>query len=194
METIKEITKGNGAGGLNTTKYGKKFENKTNNEIRLLDKGFIKKLLNDNKKYNYYLYKIFDDRTELFFIQNSFKSFVKDKYNIDIYRIPDEAYIIEYNDNRKIIKILEKKEQHVEGSVETKLWGGPSLKREYELVFGEDFKIYYGFCINSFLQKKILSDNKKYINLNIILKESNIDILFGDDIDYYNNLDKWIEN
>jgi len=29
------------------------------------------------------------------------------------------------------IKIVEKKEQNVEGSVETKLWSSPSLKREY---------------------------------------------------------------
>lgn len=54
---------------------------------------------------------------------------MKNNYNINLFRNPDEAYIIKYNTGKKIIKILEKKEQHIEGSVETKLWSGPSLKR-----------------------------------------------------------------
>jgi len=55
--------------------------------------------------------------------------YMKNKYNIELFRCPDEAYIIEYTSGRKVIKILEKKEQNVEGSVETKLWSGPSLKK-----------------------------------------------------------------
>ena len=34
--------KGIGACGVNTNYYGKKFEEKTNNEIRLLDDGYIR--------------------------------------------------------------------------------------------------------------------------------------------------------
>jgi hypothetical protein len=34
---------------------------------------------------------------------------MKDKYNIDLFRCPDEAYIIEYTSGRKVIKILENK-------------------------------------------------------------------------------------
>lgn len=64
---------------------------------------------------------------------------MKNKYNIELFRYPDEAYLIEYNTGKKVIKILEKKEQKVEGSVETKLWSGSSLKREYELLLGNDF-------------------------------------------------------
>ena len=116
------MNKGTGAGGKNTNIYGKKFEDKTNNENKLIDDGFIKE--------SYYFYKIFENKTIYFTLQNGLKLFIKSKYDIDIFRCPDEAYIIETIDGEIIIKILEKKEQNVEGSVETKLWSSPSLKRE----------------------------------------------------------------
>ena len=119
---------------------------------------------------------------------------MKNKYNIDLFRCPDEGYIIEYVNGRKIVKILEKKEQNVEGSVETKLWSGPSLKREYELVLGPDFEVYYGFCVSNFLKNKLTSNEKKYTILNSILRESNIEVLFGDDEDYFEKLDSWLNN
>ena len=36
------INKGTGAGGANTNYYGKKFEEKTNNQQRLLEMGYTK--------------------------------------------------------------------------------------------------------------------------------------------------------
>ena len=190
------INKGTGAGGANTNLYGKKFEEKTNNEIRLLADGYIKSSFTKNPKkaYDYYLSKIYEDKTVVFVLQNGLKKYMKTKYNIDLFRCPDEAYIIEYNTGKKIIKILEKKEQNVEGSVETKLWSGPSLKREYELVLGSDFEVYYGFCVSEFLKKKMVSTEPKYIILNQILKESNLDVLFGDDDDYFQRFDQWFNN
>lgn len=94
----------------------------------------------------------------------------------------------------KSCKNFRKKEQRVEGSVETKLWSCIALKREYELVLGSDYTIYYGFCLNNFLKKKITSQIPKYMNFNIIVKEHNIKILFGDDDDYINKLNEWINN
>ena len=82
--------------------------------------------------------------------------------------------------------------QNVEGSVETKLFAGPSLKREYELMFGPEFEIQYGFCVSEFLQKKITSGTKKYNNLQKILEENNIPILFGNNTNYFETLDSWI--
>lgn len=148
--------KGTGAGGANTNYYGKNFEEKTNNETRLLGVGYVKNSFTKKSKkaYDYYLSKTFDDKTIVFVLQNGLKVYIKNKYNIDLFRCPDEAYIIEYNSGKKVIKILEKKEQRVEGSVETKLWSGPSLKREYELVLGSDFEVYYCFCVSEFLKKK----------------------------------------
>jgi hypothetical protein len=125
-------------------------------------------------------------------LQGGLKKYCKEKYNIELFRCSDEAYIIEYTNGMKAIKILEKKEQNVEGSVETKLWAGPALKREYELVLGDEFKVDYGLCISSFLQNKFISSDNKWIILNKILREHNIAVLFGDDKNYFETLDNWV--
>lgn len=196
------INKGTGAGGANTNYYGKKFEDKTNNQQRLLDLGYTQHSLTNKptksnklaKTYDHYLAKTFEDKIITFVLQNGLKTFMKHKYNIELFRCPDEAYIIEFNDGRKVIKILEKKEQNVAGSVETKLWSGPSLKREYELVLGPAFEVVYGFCVSEFLQKKFLSNEKKYIILGTIFIEHNISVLFGDDANYFDTLDALINH
>ena len=190
------INKGTGAGGANTNYYGKKFEDKTNNQQRLLELGYTKNSFTKNPKkaYDYYLSKTFEDKIIVFVLQNGLKIYMKNKYNIDLFRCPDEAYIIEYKNGRKVIKILEKKEQNVEGSVETKLWSGPSLKREYELVLGAEFEVFYGFCVSKFLKNKLISNEKKYTILNTIFKETNIAVLFGDDENYFETLDTWFNS
>jgi hypothetical protein len=196
-ETKKEIiitstpkNRGKGAGGSNTNKFGKKFEEKTNNVSRLLDSGYTKTCFKKSK--TYYLSKEYEDRTVIFVSQNALKLYIFSKYQIELFRCPDEAYIVEYKSGAKIISILEKKEQSVEGSVETKLWSGVALKREYELMLGSQFKVYYGFCVNNFLQNKLTSSVKKYVILNSIFAENNIEVLFGDNADYFDALDKWI--
>jgi len=190
------INNGTGAGGVKTNYYGKKFEEKTNNQQRLLKMGYTKNSFTKNPKkaYDYYLLKIFEDKTIVFVLQNGLKMYMKNKYNIELFRCPDEAYIIEYTSGRKVIKILEKKEQNVEGSVETKLWSGPSLKREYELVLGAEFEVFYGFCVSEFLKNKIMSNEKKYTILNTIFNENNIVVLFGDDDNYFETFDTWFNN
>ena len=190
------VNRGTGAGGSNTNYHGKKFEEKTNNQQRLLNIGYTKNRFatKSKKQHDYYLSKTFEDKTIIFILQNGLKIYMKHKYNIDIFRCPDEAYIIEYTTGKKIIKILEKKEQNVEGSVETKLWAGPSLKREYELILGNNFEVHYGFCLSNFLKNKMISTEEKYVILNIIFCENNISVLFGDDDDYFEKLDEWINN
>lgn len=185
--------RGTGAGGANTNYYGKKFEEKTNNEQRLLEMGYIRTSFTQKPKkaYDYYLLKTFETKTIVFVLQNGLKMYMKNKYNIDLFRCPDEAYIIEYTNGRKVIKILEKKEQNVEGSVETKLWSGPSLKREYELALGNEFTVFYGFCVSNFLKQKLISNEKKYTILNTIFNENNIAVLFGDDENYFETFDTW---
>ena len=185
------INKGTGAGGANTNLYGKKFEEKTDNQPRLLEVGYTKHKLNKTKTYDYYLSKIDEEKSIVFVLQNGLKMYMKNKYNIDLFRCPDEAYIIEYTNGRKVIKILEKKEQNVEGSVETKLWSGPSLKREYELALGNEFTVFYGFCVSNFLKQKLISNEKKYTILNTIFNENNIAVLFGDDENYFETFDTW---
>lgn len=177
--------KGTGAGGANTNFTGKKFEDKTNNESVLLLDGYVKK--------DYYLYKTFDDKTITYVSQRGLKKYMMKKYNIDIFRNPDEAYIIEYKNGKKVLKILEKKNQNGEGSVETKLWAGPSLKREYEYILGNNFEVQYSYSVNDFLKQCLLSNKAKYeILINVILKEKDICVFFGDDADYFVLLNKWI--
>ena len=193
---VKSKNKGTGAGGANTNKFGKKFEEKTTNQQRLVDMGYTRNSFTKKPKKvtDYYLSKTFDDRKIIFVLQNGLKTYMKNNYNLELFRCPDEAYIIEYNNGRKVIKILEKKEQRVEGSVETKLWSGPSLKREYEIVLGDNFEVVYGFCVSEFLRNKLSSTVKKYTILNRILDESNIIVLFGDDETYFESLDIWLNN
>jgi len=190
------INKGTCAGGANTNYYGKKFEEKTNNQQRLLDMGYTKNSFTKKpkKKYDYYLLKTFEDKTIAFVLQNGLKIYMKNKYNRDLFRSPDEAYIIEHKNVKKVIIILEKKEQNVEGSVETKLWSGPSLKREYQLALGPEFEVFYGFCVSEFLKKKLISNEKKYTILNTIFNETNIAVLFGDDENYFETFDTWFNN
>ena len=211
------VNRGTGAGGSNTNLYGKKFEDVTNNERRLMEDGYTKTYFENTKKktqkentkkkpqkekppknpskktYDYYLSKTYENKTVIFVLQNALKIYMKQKYNIELFRCPDEAYIFEHNDGTVEIKILEKKEQRVEGSVETKLWSGPSLLREYEIVLGEDkFKVEYGFCVSSFLKNKFVSGDKKYTVLKQILRENKIVVLFGEDADYFERLDEWL--
>jgi hypothetical protein len=184
----KIINRGTGAGGANTNKTGKPFEENTDNLKRMIEHGFAKQ--------KSWLSKQFEDRTVVIVKQHGLKQYAKHKYGIDdIYRCPDEAYIIEYATGKKVIKILEKKMQNVEGSVETKLYAGPLLKRDYEMMFGPEFEIQYGFCISEFLQKNITSGTKKYNNLRKMLEEeNNIPILFGNDANYFETLDSWINS
>ena len=182
--------KGTGAGGANTNLYGKSFETLTNNKERLLTQGFVQCKIGKSK--STYLTKIMGDKTIQFVVQGALKQYMKTKHNITMFRNPDEAYII-LTSGKSILKILEKKEQRVEGSVETKLWSGPSLQREYQLVLGDKFEVHYAYCVNDFLKKKVTSlVVNKYMYLNTILQESNVPILFGQDENYFETLDAWI--
>lgn len=197
--TLKNKNRGFGAGGSNTNLNGKKFEDKTNNEFRLLKDEYIFRwtmfngISKKTKKTYDYLYKEFEDKTIVFASQQKFKKYIKYKYNIDFWRCPDEAYIIEYKTGRKVIKIVEKKEQNVVGSVETKLWASSILKREYELEFNKSaqFEICYCLCVNNFLKTKLTSTETKYETLMQILTENNITVLFGDDTNYFETFDIW---
>lgn len=191
-----KVNKGTGAGGKNTNVNGKGFEQITDIESKLFENKFEKKILKKNK-YGYYLYKNINTNTNnnkiIYLSQNGLKLYFKKNFNIELFRCPDEAYIIE-KDGKYTVKILEKKAQCVEGSVETKLWSGPSLKREYEIIMGENFSIEYAFCVSNFLKEKINSDNQKYKILKQILHESNINIFFGDDDNYFDKIYEWINN
>ena len=111
-----------------------------------------------------------------------------------MHRCPDEAYLIRQGD-KYLLKILEKKNQNVAGSVDTKLMAGNGFIRDYKKCLkeaAESFDVQYAFCISDFLKQDYVSDCQKFKNLREILEEDGIAVLFGDDEDYYEHLDAWI--
>ena len=91
--------KGTGAGGANTNVNGKLFENKTDNSFELLNIGYEYENINLNTKNNKHfkvLSKKFDDKKVTFVNQSKLKTYMKLKYDKELYRHPDEAYIIAF--------------------------------------------------------------------------------------------------
>lgn len=193
--TIKPIVNsGTGAGGAKTNENGKAFEQKTENESRLLEKGFIKHRIPTHKgKNDFYLEKVIDATKKIVYMtQGGLKSYFSYFLQKELLRHPDEAYL--YCDgNTSILKILEKKNQNTDGSVDTKLLAANGFVDEYEFCLGSGYKIEYGFCLSEFLKKEVLSDKLKGRCIRNYFAKHNITILFGDDANYYETLDAWLQ-
>lgn len=188
-QALKESkNKGSKAGGKNTNFNGKKFELLTSNYPKLLEKGF-KRVDMGKGKNAYYLEK--DDT--IFLEQNGFKMYMKNKHDLEFIRNPDEAYILKNSSDKPYLIILEKKEQSVDGSVDTKLHASPGLKKEYELIAGEKFQVEYIFCLSKYFKNKFLEGNRKYILLNQIFTCYNIHCLFGEDENYFELLHNFLD-
>jgi len=189
------MNKGTGAGGANTNINGKTFENKTENESRLLSNGFIRKEIPGSKtKYGYYLEKVLSlDESIIYLTQTGLKAYFAHFFNKEMCRSPDEAYLFKNGDSYTL-KILEKKNQNVAGSVDTKLLAGRGFIDEYEFLLGEQFTVHYAFCISAFLKKDYIADCAKSKALRHINEKYGIVVLFGDDANYYEMLDAWISS
>ena len=186
--------RGTGAGGANTNINGISFEKKTDNEPRLLSAGFIRKPIPGSKaKYAYYLEReISPDESITYLTQGGLKSYFDNCLKIEMCRKPDEAYLFR-NGDKYTLKILEKKNQNTEGSVDTKLLAGKGFIDEYEFILGPNFTIQYAFCISEFLKKDYISDRKKSQALRHINQKYGIAVLYGDDENYFETLDAWID-
>lgn len=192
--------KGTGAGGANTNANGLIFENKTSIEKKLLENNFQKVIMNKKNKYGYYFESKKENNKIIYLTQSGFKLYLKKKFDIDVYKQPDEAFIIIYN-NEYHIKILEKKNQNVDGSVEDKLKTGQFNRREYEKIIKKVIEtqqtpykcyIHYAFCVSKFLQDKFESNQIKYKNIKEIMMEDDIKIFYGEDEKYFDILFEWI--
>ena len=172
MATI--TNRGTGAGGATTNVNGLNFEQKTSNEPRLLSDGFVRSQIPGCKgKFGYCLAK-----DEVVYVtQNGLKNYVRDKFEIELSREPDEAYIRKDGDTY-VLKVLEKKNQNVEGSVETKLMTGPAFVDEYEFCLGDKFRVEYAFCLSDFLKQKYMSDDKKFVSLRRFNEKHEIRVFF----------------
>lgn len=189
-DSIKAPNKGTGAGGANTTKSGGSFEQKTSNRLRLQLAGFVSKKI-PKTKYSYLEKRINEEADIVYVTKKELKAFAKHVLNVDMYREPDEAYIFRYRDTYTI-KIVEMKNQHVGGSVDTKLMAGPMFIEQYSRWFGPNFKIEYAFCVGDFLRKSLLKQSGNIQFVMDILKTHNIPTFFGDSDEYFTQLDEWL--
>jgi len=184
--------KGTGAGGANTTLNGSSFEVKIDNEQRLVEKGFVQKLFKNGT--TNYLEKDEESRIIHFVKQRGFRRYMKEFHEKDIFRNPDEAYIFTDKNTGIIeVKILEKKNQNKDGSVEDKLCLGYHFKFvEYPFYLGEKFKVDYAFAISDFLKNKYNSDHPKWKLIRYTNDKNEIPVFFGDEESYYTKLDTWL--
>lgn len=181
---IEKNTRGDGAGGANTTVNGTAFEKLTWNGDRLLLMGFVKE--------KYYLRKKIDaDRDIIFLPQSSLVKYCRSEFNVALVRKPDEAYLFR-NGDKYLLKILEKKTQNGAGSVDTKLCADTWFKEEYHEFLGPRFTIEYAFCLSSGLQKMYLSNTSKWPVMRKMHARHGTTVLFGEDPDYFARLDEWI--
>ena len=190
--------KGTGAGGENTNKNGLSFEDKTNNEKRLEKQGFIRKTIQGSKKNaknHFYLIKeITSTKRIIYLTKGGLKKYFNIEYNEEeIYREPDEAYLI-INGDEIILKVLEKKNQNGPGSVEEKLMAGDGNRKQIQYsINNPKVKVAYAFCICEWLKENAyLGDKPKNKIYRRILQEWDIPVLFGDDKNYFEELDKWV--
>lgn len=197
------INKGTSAGGSRTNHNGLKFEEKTSAKNLLISMGFKKKVLHDTFHYYYYQYS---DKIIVYVCKKSFKFYMERRYSIrssDIFREPDEAFIVKYNnDNNIIVYIMETKNQNREGSVYDKLFTGVSYVGQYNFMLNGSphvnrkkeytFIIRYGYCICRFLKSKYLEDTPKQRYLRNEHSKNKIIVLYGDDDDYFERLMEWI--
>lgn len=204
--------KGHG-GGKNTNREGKGFEALTDYVPHLLEQGFEREVWNKTSKYGFALYKnihsplvenamekggAIDDSNEkriLYLCQGGFKSYMEKQYGLNYPRNPDEAYLLLYKDGRKVMKILEKKAQSVEGSADTKLMAANAFREEYLFFSDGQFEVEYAFCLSGYFKEKFHSTakkNRKYLFLRQLLKREGIEVFYGEDADYFERLGQWI--
>jgi len=183
--------RGTGAGGAGTNASGLPFEEKTGNQARLQEGGYSMVAMQGGGKFSYYLEK----DGVVFLMKGGLKTYMKEKYGVEMFREPDEAYLIRDAESGVTqLKILEKKNQNTEGSVDTKLLAGPGFLYEYKWCLrGMEIHVDYAFCVSNFLKEKIMSDKPKWRALRDINKEYGITLLFGDDEDYFERLDEWLQ-
>jgi hypothetical protein len=191
------INKGTGAGGANTNVTGKSFEQKTENETRLLANGFVRKQIpgcekNLESSFYYLIKESGPTESVVYLTQGGLKKYFGHFFNTKMRRHPDEAYLFR-NGDKYTLKVLEKKNQNTSGSVDTKLLAGLGFVKEYEYhIKNENFTVRYAFCISDFLKKDYISEKSEA--LRHINQTYGIAVLFGDDPNYYETLDVWINS
>jgi len=163
------------------------FKDKISNRKTLLNQNYLIKFF--KIKVYYYYEKIFEDKTITFLPGITFKKYMKNIYNIDLYRSAFETYIIKYNTGKCIIKIL----YQIENTINT-LWCASSIKEEFEIILKDTFEIEFKYVVDDSIKNIFETSNKKYDILEQLLIENNIEILFGCNDNYLKILNEWIND
>jgi hypothetical protein len=172
------VNRGTGAGGAATNASGKPFEELTSIEPKLLELGF------QHAKAGKKSYLTKDNVA--FLTQGTLKAYVKQEFDKNVNRNPDEAYLIKRPDCH-VLRILEKKNQNGAGSVSDKLLNGPSFVEYYEWALGEGFKVEYAYCLSPFLEELY----KKDTFLQHVYTKHNIQVFFSSDPEYFTKVGSW---
>jgi hypothetical protein len=161
--------------------------------------GFDRHFLPSSGENSFVLKKKEGTKTIYGMKQRAFGIFVRHMAGIESHLIPDESYFIFHSSatgpSTLVLKIIEKKAQHVDGSVEEKLLCGPSYKEEYKQLFALaqlDIHVEYAYCVNEFLAKKLASATPKYKIRDAIRRAHGIEWFDGSSPDYPTKLYQWI--
>ena len=186
------INRGTGAGGAATNISGKTFEEKTSNEMRLTAAGWTRHPISGSKgKFSYFLQS--PDGASKFVSQGGLKAYAAAYWSKELFRNPDEAYISS-GPSGLTLKILEKKNQSVSGSVDQKLCDGAWFKEEYAECLGDTVSVVdYAFCLSKFLKEEYQSAAPKWTIMRRLHARHGITVLFGDDADYFGRLEQWLQ-
>jgi len=178
----KTVNKGTGAGGSKTNLNGLTYEDKTNLES-LFSEMNINKIGTKTIKFINYDYTFINANKSILY-----KYLEKNgERNIKLQKasgckLPDEAYI---DITRKIIFIIEKKFQQTPGSVDEKIQTGPFKKLHYSEQF-PNYTINYIYCLSDWFK------SDEYNSVLNYLQKNNIPIFWGNDIEYKDNIIKFM--
>ena len=193
VEPAAPVNKGTGAGGAQTNANGKAFEEKTCHLSYLGGKKCA--IPGKRGKNDVYYEKQTEDGSITYLSQGGIKSYFKWKFEVEMERHPDEAYLIQKG-NHYALRVVEKKNQNVDGSVEDKLMTGLAILHEYKDRIEEagimGWKVEYAYCLSPFLKKKYQSEDSKWKSLRKFNQQYGIEVFFGEEEDYHRILDAWI--
>ena len=191
----KILNRGTGAGGKNTNKNGLTFEEKTSILPILTEMGFEKVKIPNMSKIICYGKNISNTKFIYYASKKSFANllcYVFQMSGDNLYKQPDEGFIIIEN-NTVIVKIMEKKNQAVEGSVFEKFYTAVYVRDIcYKKHLPDIAKVEYAYCVNNWLKQKFNIDLPKYNDLMKFYHDNNIQVFYGDDNNYFQNVVEWL--
>ena len=172
--------KGTGAGGLKTNENGLPYEELTDlvSEYTIVSR----------EKYHSNIKFVQGDKIFKVSKQANFFKCMKNNANDKIVKAhgcknPDECFI---DEDKKIIFIIEKKFQQVQGSVCEKIQTPDFKIWQYSRTFPE-YKIVYMYCLSDWFKTNCVSEIE-YLNY------KNVPIFWGTDIEYKNKIINFMLN